>query len=68
MYNFNIALALYHHDVYRRLRHRMKIIHYAVEKPFPLIKSRQPSHHEFAHFWNLWHQIRNEMLNQSFTS
>lgn len=68
MYNFNIALALYHHDVYRRLRHRMKIIHYSVEKPFSLIKSRQSSYRQFTQFWDLWHQIREEMLNKSFTS
>lgn len=68
IYNFNVVLAVYHRDVYERLHHRMKIIHYTIDKPFHGIKSNKLPRNEFIHFWTLWHQIRDEMLNRSLTS
>ncbi|CAF2549459.1 unnamed protein product [Rotaria sp. Silwood2] len=68
IYNFNNVLAIYHHDVYVRLRDRVKIIHYTCYKPFHIAKSNQLPDPALIELWNIWHQLHNDMLNQSFIS
>ncbi|CAF0981181.1 unnamed protein product [Rotaria sordida] len=68
IYNFNNVLAIYHHDIYIQLRDRMKIIHYTAYKPFHITKSNQLSNPALIELWNIWRQMHDDMLNQSFIS
>ncbi|CAF0809419.1 unnamed protein product [Rotaria sp. Silwood1] len=68
IYNFNNVLAIYHHDVYIKLRNRMKIIHYTCYKPFLITKLNQLRNPALIELWNIWRQMHNDMLNQSFIS
>jgi hypothetical protein len=66
IYNFNNVLAIYHRDIYSKIRNRAKIIHYTSDKPFRITKASQLSNPAFSELWNIWRQIHNDMLNQSF--
>ncbi|CAF3394465.1 unnamed protein product [Rotaria socialis] len=68
IYNFNNVLAIYHRDIYKRLRNRMKIIHYTYYKPFHIKKLNQLSDPSLIELWNMWNRMHDDMLNQSLIS
>jgi hypothetical protein len=68
IYNFNSVLAIYHRDIYSHLRDRMKIIHYTYFKPFHITKTTELPDPASIELWTIWHQMRDDMRNQSFIS
>jgi hypothetical protein len=46
----------------------MKIIHYTYFKPFHITKPTELPDPASIELWTIWHQMRDDMRNQSFIS